>query len=239
MKYVGESISDTAKNYNKIAPFYAKTRQFVLKDFSFFTPYILPHNSILDIGCGSGRGYLFLQQLEIPINYHGIDISQEQLFEAKKQYPQGIFNEGNMLQLSFPSKTFHTILMLASFHHLPTKKDRIRALQEAYRVLIPGGILCMTNWNMFQKKFHPLLRKNIVRWIFSLGKYSYKQFFFPWKNNKGEEIADRYYYAMTKKELQSLAKQAGFTILQNFYTKGDKKDTIWHAYNLVTILKKQ
>ncbi len=233
-----KSVEKVRDDYNRIAPHYAVTRDYERSESMFFKPYIKKHQQILDIGCGSGREYPLIQKLDLNLHYTGVDISTAQLAEAKKRFPEGHFVEGNMLELPFPDHQYDVAVLAASLHHLPTHAARLKALEEASRVLKPGGIVCMTNWNLVQNRFTKYWLTNVLRSVITLGRYSFKDFFIPWKNNQGEVVTNRYYYAFSKRDIAKLAKQAGFTILENFYTRGDKKDRIWRATNLVTILKK-
>lgn len=47
--------------------------------------------SVLDIGCGFGDFYGYLQFKKIKVNYHGVDINKEFLDLAKKNHPKASF----------------------------------------------------------------------------------------------------------------------------------------------------
>lgn len=234
-----KSIEKVREDYNKIAHHYAETRKLEKPEFTFFKPYINLNDHILDVGCGTGRGYLFLQNLNIPFRYTGLDISSGQIREAQTQFPHGVFLQGSMTHLPFQDNLFNVVFMIASLHHLPSHQTRLKSLEEAYRVLKKRGFLCMTNWNLFQKQFVKYIPFNLLRTIVSSGSYSLKDFFIPWKNPKGEIMAKRYYYNFSQREIEKLSRKVGFEVLENFYTRGKEKVTMWGAYNLLTILKKR
>lgn len=44
---------------------------------------------------------------------------------------------------------YDAIIAVASFHHLLDSSDRVSTLRAFARILSPGGLLLMTNWNLF------------------------------------------------------------------------------------------
>jgi ubiquinone/menaquinone biosynthesis C-methylase UbiE len=170
--------------------------------------------------------------------YQGVDISEEQVREAKKEFPEISCTVADMTALPFDNASFDIVLMIASFHHLPDRESRLLALAEAHRILKPDGIVFMTNWNLMQKKYLKYYLFALGRSLITLGIYSIKDLFIPWKNESGTVMAKRYYHSFGKREIAFLVQQSGFTILENCYTKGEKKVKMWGAYNLLTILRK-
>ncbi len=57
---------------------------------------------------------------------------------------------------------YDVIFFIASFHHLSTIEQREQCLKKIKSMLKKDGIICMTNWNLFQKKY----RKRIVKSFF-------------------------------------------------------------------------
>lgn len=106
--------------------------------------YIRPGSEILDIGGGPGH---------YAIHYAGqghkvtlLDLSDENVRFAKRKARQyGVkirAIQGNALDLSvFPDDSFDTVFLMGPLYHLMDEKNRLRAIQEAKRVLKPGGYL--------------------------------------------------------------------------------------------------
>jgi ubiquinone/menaquinone biosynthesis C-methylase UbiE len=232
------SIEETAKIYNQIAPHFAVTRRTMIDEMKFLLPYVKGCPFILDVGCGTGRAYRFLKINKAIFRYQGVDISEEQVREAKKEFPEISCTVADMTALPFDNASFDIVLMIASFHHLPDRESRLLALAEAHRILKPDGIVFMTNWNLMQKKYLKYYLFALGRSLITLGTYSIKDLFIPWKNESGTVMAKRYYHSFGKREIAFLVQQSGFTILENCYTKGEKKVKMWGAYNLLTILRK-
>jgi ubiquinone/menaquinone biosynthesis C-methylase UbiE len=98
-------------------------------------------NNILELGCGTGYFFKRLIEKNPTIKYHGIDISDQQIKNAKLVNPgyQNLFsvvdwNDG----LPFESESFDTLLFLETIGYT---KNIDNLLSECYRVLKPGGSL--------------------------------------------------------------------------------------------------
>lgn len=101
--------------------------------------------SVLDLGCGPGVVACSLAT-EIP-NGHvvGVDLSDELLSQAvANQRNLGVqnlsFMPGNIYDLSFDEGTFDFVYARFVFQHL---KDPQAALKNIFRVLKPGGRVCL------------------------------------------------------------------------------------------------
>lgn len=206
-------LKQVQTTYNSIASEFSQSRQFMSKDLEIFTPYLHPNQKILDLGCGNGRLVNFLeahlkQNPSFSFEYIGIDNSEGLLEQAKKNHPNYQFTTGDQLKIPLKDNSVDLILNVRAFHHIPSKKLRLRALNEMKRVLKPNGTLIITVWNLWQKKQLKHLVKAAGRSILSLGNYSYKDTYIPWGNQKEQ----RYYHAFTTNELNKLVQQTGFQI---------------------------
>jgi len=91
---------------------------------------------VLDLSCGDGQ-FLELVHLSRPIlGLVGVDISEEKIKDAQKEYGWGSFAVKNAGSLSFPNKSFDTIFCNMSLHHYD---EPIKMLSEAGRVLKENG----------------------------------------------------------------------------------------------------
>lgn len=154
----------------------------------------LKNHKLLDAGCGNGRLADFLK--EEPIKYVGLDNNKELLKIAKKKHPKLTFCHGDILKLPFPKASFDSVWCIAVLHHLPTKSLQLKALKEMKRVLKKNGMLMLTVWDLWQKKYKKYIDKKT------------HHSFIPWGPEK--EIK-RFYYAFTKAELKKLISKAGLT----------------------------
>ena len=114
--------------------------------------YIRPGDRILDIGGGPGH-------YSIHYAKHGHDVTLLDLsggnvrFAKQKARQYGVkitALQGDALDLSrFADDTFDTVFLMGPLYHLMNEESRIRAIEEAKRVLKPGGCLCCSFILMF------------------------------------------------------------------------------------------
>lgn len=159
----------------------------------------------MDLGCGNGRLLKSLKQSDNKFYYLGVDFSQSLIDEAKKAHPDTRFIVSDMTDLHFDPESFDMIFMIASFHHLPTRRERLELLFKINRWLKPGGYLFMTNWNLWQKKY----LKYALEKFWS--KNSWNDFFIPWQT-KDDKTVWRYYHSFTTGELVYLLKATHFDL---------------------------
>ena len=224
-------IKQNKEVYNKIALPFAQTRKFIWDDIKPLVKYSKDGDKVLDLGCGSGRLYQLFEGLSI--EYTGVDQSEKQLENARKNYPAGEFIASEMRSLPFEDNKFDVIYCIATFHHLPSRVSRLEALKEMKRVLKPGGRVLFTNWNLFSKS----ARKTVEKGKWKIKEGSEADFFVPWMNSEGEILGERYYYGFKPEELEELFESAGFVLEEQYYSrKGDKSD-VEKGHNIVSVLR--
>jgi len=215
-------LKKVVNDYDNISNSFDLSRKSDWKEFELFLNHIKNNDNLVDLGCGNGRLFPFLHKHR-KIQYLGIDNNKKLLEKAKKNHPEAKFSEGDLLKTGCESDSIDVVTAIASFHHLPSKELREKSLKEINRILKNNGILIITVWNLFQKKYKKYIWKARLQHILSLGKYDWRDTLIPW----GKSGVKRYYYAFTIKELKKLLINAGFTILL------EKKDR-----NIVIICKK-
>lgn len=224
------------ESYNTLAADFSQTRSYPWPEFELFAPHLQRGGSLLDVGCGNGRVYEFIQPYKI--DYTGLDFAEGLIDEGKKKYLDAKFIVSDMVQMPLEDDSFDQIWSIASFHHLPDKEKRMQCLSEMRRVLKPGGVLVMTCWNLLQKKYRPQLFDNFKD-VLLRKKRSIFDFTIPWKDGEGNVIADRYYYAFSPRRLRKLLKAAGFTIVDEFYSLKGKKVSFLKSYNLCFVCRNE
>lgn len=114
------------------------------------------NKDILEIGCGDGEISMVLA--EKTRSYTGIDPDRERIAKALSRinptkHTHIHFKSGSGQDLAFEDSSFDLILFTLSLHH----QNSIRAMDEAYRVLKPGGHVLVVEPcvdSHFQQFFH-------------------------------------------------------------------------------------
>lgn len=95
--------------------------------------------SIIDIGAGTGRYSCALAQLGHDVT--AVELVQKNVSQiAAKNSNIKVF-KGNALNLKFADNSFDVALLFGPVYHLFTFEDKLKAINEAKRVVKPGGFV--------------------------------------------------------------------------------------------------
>ncbi len=235
-KFAEKLIQKNKNSYEKIASHFDSTRSWLWKDLHNFAKYVKDGDSVLDFGCGNGRLLGIFEGKSI--NYIGVDASENLIEIAKNKFQKSSskntkanFEIVEGLNLPFSDRSFDNVYCIAAFHHIPSVQKRKDLLLEFFRVLKSEGKIILTCWNLWQKKYLPLVFKYALKSIFS--QFDFGDVLVPWKDQKGNVLAERYYHAFLRSELVRLVKSCGFELLEVGYFGGKNKKA-----NLYIIAKK-
>ncbi len=191
---------------------YQKTLRF------FSSPFIC--GDVLDIGCGS-RVYYNCKNLR---SWTGIDVSMAMMdkvvFFDEISSEKIKMSQGDAVEPEFDDNSFDTICSFFVIHHLARKNEIesrrrvLSALQNAYRMLRPGGTLVVAEnaAGPFERPYHL---------FYSLFYSAAKKLF---------KIEMPYFWR--KKDFIEISREAGFSEVQYMHTKIDE----W-IYNPVLRIK--
>ncbi|OGN95803.1 MAG: SAM-dependent methyltransferase [Chloroflexi bacterium RBG_13_51_18] len=193
-------MSTTRDTYNRIA-----SSLYNFRHYSRFRAELemmaqrWKHGRLLNVGCAHGPDFLpFKESFEL----YGVDYSSEMLKLAQKYADKYQFKvnlqEADARHLPYEENYFDYAIAVAVYHHIEDNEGRLQGLKELYRVLKPSGEAFITAWNRWQPR-HWFRKKSFMR---------------PWKT-KGEKLY-RYYYLFSYRELEQLARRAGFEIVKSF-----------------------
>ncbi len=176
---------------------------------------------LLNLGCAHGPDFVpFATSFEL----YGVDYSPEMLKLAQKYAEKCKFKveleEADARHLPYTNDFFDFVISIAVIHHIEDSEGRIKALKELYRVLKPGGEAFITVWNRWQPRHW--LKKKIVM--------------MPWKSQ--DKTLYRYYYLFTYRELEKLAREAGFEIIKSYTEARYKFPIKAFSRNICLLMKK-
>ncbi|ELZ82994.1 menaquinone biosynthesis methyltransferase UbiE [Haloferax elongans ATCC BAA-1513] len=97
-----------------------------------------PVERVVDIGGGSGRATLALDVPERVV----FDLSEEMLARARSRGLDCV--RGDARSLPFADDSVDAVTVVDAFHHMP---DQQTVVEEVYRVLAPGGVFAVREFN--------------------------------------------------------------------------------------------
>ena len=111
--------------------------------------------TLLDVGCGIGGSSRILAK-DYGFDVTGVTISPQQVKRAQELTPEGVsakFMVDDAMQLSFPDASFDVVWSVEAGPHMP---DKAIFARELIRVLKPGGVLVVADWNQRDDRQNPL-----------------------------------------------------------------------------------
>ncbi|MBR8839542.1 MAG: methyltransferase domain-containing protein [Stigonema ocellatum SAG 48.90 = DSM 106950] len=114
-----------------------------------------PATTVLDVGCGIGGSSRILAR-DYGFAVTGITLSPIQVKRAVELTPEGLnvqFAVDDAMALSFPDASFDVVWSIEAGPHMP---DKAVFAFELMRVLKPGGVLVVADWNQRDDRQKPL-----------------------------------------------------------------------------------
>lgn len=183
--------------YQYIASEFNVTRAY---KWSWITNFInsLPKNSLIyDIGCGSGRNMDYSDY-----RFIGFDNCESFIELCRNKGLKAYYSE--ITDIKIRDNSADALICIATFHHLSTYENRIKALQELKRIVKINGKILLSVWAKEQPK----------KTRITFDKYGDNIVF--WKKKY-----PRYYYIFELNELKLLIDEAGLNIDNEFYDCGN------------------
>ncbi len=206
--------------YQKVAPFFAQTRQ---SAWAGWEKLVLPKNgaSVLDVAAGNLRFYQFLQSKNLKVNYLALDACRPLLdLRASKEaqfLPLDLLEamlNGKDWRQKLPQPQYDYVICNAFFHHIPNSEWREKMLRQLWELVAPKGTLSISFWQFMTD---PNLAKRVQK---DLGN---NDFILDWK--KGI-VAERYCHHFDDQELEKikeLMSEQGAQLVEEFNADGATK----------------
>ena len=122
----------------------------------------LTGNTVLDLGCGTGRTTAYLSRLDNKIV--GIDYSESMIKAAHERLPMLDFKVADARTLPFGNGDFDVVFFsFNGLDYLYPKSDRIQAIAEIGRVLKPDGLFVFSSHNRFRLPIGRTRLKNYIK----------------------------------------------------------------------------
>ncbi|MDO9535738.1 MAG: methyltransferase domain-containing protein [Bacillota bacterium] len=102
----------------------------------------LKGKKVLDLGGGTGK--FAAQMFSAGADVWLLDASPQMLKRASRILPSDRLILGDAKNLPFSNNTFDIITLVDVFHHIRNQED---TLSECYRILRPGGSLCLLEFS--------------------------------------------------------------------------------------------
>lgn len=199
---MGRSKADVRSVYDRIAESYAAARSRPWPNVIDFIAGIPAGAMVLDVGCGHGR-----HARPLALTGHrvvGFDVSRRLLEIARttssssRQFGALAWLGADTTALPFRDATFDAAICIAVIHHLPTERDRRRAVSEIRRVLVPGGAAFVSVWAADDPYLESVLGKRPTKPDVEI----------PWRLPDGSSVL-RPYHLFREGELEKLVIGSG------------------------------
>lgn len=119
-------------------------RQLVMKSLKLLG--VKPEHHVLDLACGRGKSSFIIHCLHPGTTVVGMDLLDRNIAVANALFdhlPGLSYVNGDVTNLQFADGSFDRMLCLEAAFHFP---NRAKFLQEAYRVLRPGGRIVVVDF---------------------------------------------------------------------------------------------
>lgn len=189
--------------YNQIADMY--DNEYGISSYiDDFLDLVNKNGKILDVGCGPGKDSHYIVSKGFDVV--GIDLSEEMIKIAKKNFPEIDFRVMDMRRMHFENESFDGVFVAFSLIHLPKKE-----------------VLSTLN------KLHGVLKKEGIVYV-AVQEGESKEIFLTEPLKPHEKI---FLNLFSTEEIKSLVKKAGFFIIAEHKRKPEKNE---FQYNKLFIL---
>ncbi len=125
------------------------TREITFKRRLLEQAKVQPTHEVLDLGCGTATLTVAIKRAVPQATVRGLDGDAKILAiarnKARKAGVEIFLDMGLSYELPYTDAAFDRVVSSLFFHHL-TKENKLRTLNEVWRVLQPGGELHIADW---------------------------------------------------------------------------------------------
>lgn len=186
--------------------------------------YFKPRSTILDLGCGTGRTTIHLKSLGY--NVTGIDITPAMINNAKDiaklKNLKIDYEIGDATDLKYKNSSFdNAIFSFNGWAMIPGKTNRVKALEEAFRVLKPGGHFIFTSLLRNIREFKKFWIKQWVKLYiqkplgFNVKEVDFGDYFYDIESTSESSNNKQYMHRPKLKLVKKQITKIGFDLIYN------------------------
>jgi len=222
------------KGYDIISRSFCHTRNYLWREMLSLKD-LVKEGEVLDLGCGNGRLYeLFADNPKV--KYTGVDFSEKLIEFAKSRYLENFSGKGpkptfiveDMMNYELGIRNYEGIFLIASYHHIPSKKERLELLKRVHDALKDDGIVVLTIWNLWSSKTIKKVLDSWKRKLLFQEKGGLFDVFYPFNDN-GKTVY-RYYRMFNKWSIERELKK---------YFRIEKREKWQKGQNIAYFLRKK
>ena len=222
---IAERLLDLNRQfYQTFALQFSATRQRLQPGVQRLLGTIQDARQLLDLGCGNGQLARTLYRQGYAGSYTGLDHSSQLLEEARASFSDKNSYRFLLADLAtpdwealLPASLFDLVLAFAVLHHLPGEDLRRQVLEKVHSRSAPGGLFLHSEWQFLSSA---RLRSRILPWE-TVGLNPHQvdpgDFLLDWRQG-GPGL--RYVHQFSEAELDSLAAETGYAILETYNSDG-------------------
>ena len=212
--------------YTRFGDSFSATRYRIQPGVRRALELLMGDDSILDLGCGNGELARELAKRGHRGPYLGLDFSLALLQDAEVQ-AEGFsarFMEIDLTRLpAYVEKLsvighWSVVTAFAVLHHIPSVEMRVNMLRVVHQLLRRDGLFIHSNWQFLNSE---KLKSRIQPWgaaSISGSELDPGDYLLDWRSG-GKGL--RYVHHFDEKELQELARESRFRVVDTFYSDGE------------------
>jgi tRNA (uracil-5-)-methyltransferase TRM9 len=210
---ISATKSSILSTYEEMAKRVEEIRQTPWADVLFFERSLEHDRSVLEVGCGSGRNVLYFASMGHRVV--AVDISTGMLGLAVRRIKETGFTssvqfiKADAASLPLRDRSFDACVYVAALHHLPSRQDRLKSLEQVSRCLRNGGRALISVWAFEQERFKEKMEDQAGR------NEGFGDVMVPITSKNGNVI-ERFYHLFIEGELEELVEGCGLGIERHF-----------------------